>query len=169
MTLYPVPYDFIVKNTHLSWCDVKWGYENNLIASDVPIKMAEQIVLTGSYIDSELELSFLMPESSNEVSLFLEKLCTGFEQDNDSTIRQKWLFIVLSWLWNNRASFADPLSEVEIIYADFDYPAEIEGFVKYMPPSDGYDPSTHSQTENMNHLMENWVNYLEEKFVEYKK
>jgi len=110
-----------------------------------------------------------MPESSNEVSLFLEKLCTGFEQDNDSTIRQKWLFIVLSWLWNNRASFEDPLSEVEIIYADFDYPAEIEGFVKYMPPSDGYDPSTHSQTENMNHLMENWVNYLEEKFVEYKK
>ena len=41
--------------------------------------------------------------------------------------------------------------EVEVIYADFDYPYEIESFIKYMPPSDGYDPSTHSQIENINH------------------
>ena len=30
-----------------------------------------------------------------------------------------------------------------------------------MPPSDGYDPSMHSQMENTNHLMDKWKNYLE--------
>ncbi|WP_286177934.1 DUF2247 family protein [Enterobacter sp. Ap-1006] len=48
MNLYPIPFDFIDKNIHLSWCDIKWGYKNNLITSDVPIKKAEKIVLTGS-------------------------------------------------------------------------------------------------------------------------
>lgn len=161
MNLYPIPFEFIEKNAHLSWCDVKWGYENNLITSDVPIKKAENIVLTGSYTNPELELSFVIPGESDHVASFLEELCSESEQEDDPTIKQKWLFILLSWLWNNRNSFEDPLAEVEIIYADFDYPPEIEGFIKYMPPSDGYDPSIHSQMENTNHLMDKWRNYLE--------
>ena len=48
-------------------------------------------------------------------------------------IREKWLYILLSWLWINRESFEDTLDEVESIYTDFDYPAEIESFIKYIP------------------------------------
>lgn len=161
MNLYPIPFDFIDKNFHLSWCDVRWGYENNLITSDVPIKKAEKNVLTGSYTSPELELSFVMPDETNHIAPFLKELCSESEQKDDPKIKKKWLFIVLSWLWNNRNSFDDPLAEVEVIYADFDYPYEIENFIKYMPPSDGYDPSTHSQIENINHLMSGWENYLE--------
>ncbi|OIN30820.1 hypothetical protein AO411_2029410 [Salmonella enterica subsp. enterica serovar Sarajane] len=161
MNLYPIPFDFIDKNVHLSWCDIKWGYENNLITSDVPIKKAENRVLTGCYTNFELELSFVIPDKSEHVIFFLKELCSEFEYNNDLTIKKKWLFIALYWLWNNRDSFEDPLAEVEIIYADFDYPSEIEGFVKYMPPSDGYDPSAHSRIENINHLMCKWKNFLE--------
>ncbi|MFU9139212.1 DUF2247 family protein [Erwinia tasmaniensis] len=161
MNLYPIPFEFIEKNTRLSWCDVKWGYENNLITSDVPIRKAENIVLTGSYTNAELELSFVIPGESDHVDSFLKELCSDFEQENDPAIKQKWLFILLSWLWNNLNNFEEPLAEVEIIYADFDYPHEIEGFIKYMPPSDGYDPSMHSQMENIDYLMDKWKNYLE--------
>lgn len=168
MNLYPIPFDFIDKSAHLSWCDVKWGYENNLITSDVPIKKAEKNVLTGSYTNPELELSLVIPGEVNQMAPFLKKLCSEFEQKDDLTTKKKWLFIVLSWLWINRNSFKDPLAEVEIIYADFDYPSEIEGFIKYMPPSDGYDPSTHSQMENINHLMGKWKNYLEKGSAVFK-
>jgi len=161
MNIYPIPFDFIEKSSHLSWCDVKWGYENNLITSDVPIKKAEKNVLTGNYTNPELELSFVIPGESDHVTHFLKELCSEFEQKDEPTIKQKWLFILLSWLWSNRNNFEDPLAEVEIIYADFDYPPEIEGFIKYMPPSDGYDPSKHCQMENINHLMDKWKNYLE--------
>lgn len=168
MNLYPIPFDFIDKNSHLSWCDIKWGYENNLITSDVPIKKAEKNVLTGSYTNPELELSFVIPDEVNHVSPFLKELCSEFELKDDLMTKKKWLFIVLSWLWINRNSIEDPLAEVEIIYADFDYPSEIEGFIKYMPPSDGYDPSTHSQMENINHLMDKWKNYLEKGSAVFK-
>lgn len=168
MNLYPIPFDFIDKNFHLSWCDVKWGYENNLIISDVPIKKAERNILTGDYANPELELSFVIPSESNYINPFLNELCSESERKDDLKIKMKWLFIVLSWLWENRNSFDDPLAEVEIIYADFDYPSEVEGFIKYMPPSDGYDPSMHSQIENINHLMSRWEHYLEKGSAVFK-
>lgn len=161
MNLYPVPFYFFDKITNLSWCDIKWGYENNLITSELPIKKAESAVLTGNYKAPELELSFVLPGQSDRIVLFLKELCSEPELEDDSTVKKKWLFIVLYWLWNNLDNFKDPLDEVEKIYADFDYPSEIEGFVKYMPPSDGYDPSIHTQVENINNLMNNWKIYLE--------
>lgn len=169
MNLYPIPFDFIDESTHLSWCDVKWGYENNLITSDVPIKKAEKSLLTGVYSNPELELSFVIRGEVNQVTPFLKQLCSGFEQKDELLIKKKWLFIVLNWLWNNRNNFEDPLAEVEMIYADFDYPPEIEGFIKYMPPSDGYDPSKHSQIENINHLMDKWKSYLEKESTVFKR
>ncbi|HCU41239.1 MAG TPA: DUF2247 domain-containing protein [Acinetobacter nosocomialis] len=90
---------------------------------------------------------------------FLNELCS--ETNEDSMIREKWLYILLSWLWINRESFEDPLDEVESIYTDFDYPAEIESFIKYIPPTDGYDPSLYSYAENINRLMKNWEIYLQ--------
>ncbi|QLH62810.1 DUF2247 family protein [Serratia symbiotica] len=168
MNLYPIPFDFIEKNIDLSWCDVRWGYENNLITSELPIRKAERKVLTGSYSVPELELSFVIPDSSDHIDHFLKEICSGFEKENDATVKNKWLFIVLSWLWNNRDHFEDPLNEVEIIYSDFNYPSEIEGFVKYMPPSDEYDSSVHTQMENINHLMDNWKEYLEKESAIFK-
>lgn len=161
MSVYPIPYDFINKIIELSWCDIRWGYEREIITSDIPIKEAERRVLAGSYTNHELELSFVVPGQSDEVTFLLKLLCSECEIDDDSTVKQKWLFIVLGWLWDNRHNFNDPLNEIAGIYADFSYPAEIEGFVNYMPPSDGYDPAIHTEAENINRLMENWRYYLE--------
>ena len=112
MNLYPIPADFINQKVNLSWCDIKWGYENNLITSELPIKKAENIVLTEIYTKAELELSFLIPNQSNDIFPYLNELCS--ETNEDSTIREKWLYILLSWLWLNRESFEDPLDEVEL-------------------------------------------------------
>ncbi|ENU47968.1 DUF2247 family protein [Acinetobacter nosocomialis] len=159
MNLYPIPADFINEKVTLSWCDIKWGYENNLITCELPIKKAENIVLTEIYTKAELELSFLIPSESDDIVPFLNELCS--ETNEDSMIREKWLYILLSWLWINRESFEDPLDEVESIYTDFDYPAEIESFIKYIPPTDRYDPSLYSYAENINRLMKNWEIYLQ--------
>ncbi|PJF02388.1 DUF2247 family protein [Acinetobacter seifertii] len=166
MNLYPIPADFINEKVNLSWCDIKWGYENNLITSELPIKKAENIVLTEIYTKAELELSFLIPNQSNDIFPFLNELCS--ETNKDSMIREKWLYILLSWLWINRANFEDPLDEVESIYTDFDYPAEIDSFIKYMPPNDGDNPSLYSYAENINRLMKNWENYLQKAALKYK-
>ncbi|MDE9408421.1 DUF2247 family protein [Acinetobacter baumannii] len=166
MNLYSIPADFINEKVNLSWCDIKWGYENNLITSELPIKKSKNIVLTEIYNKAELELSFLIPNESNDIFPFLNELCS--ETNEDSTIREKWLYILLSWLWINRESFEDPLDEVESIYTDFDYPAEMDSFIKHMPPTDGYDPSLYSYAENIYRLMKNWESYLQKSAEKYK-
>ncbi|MEO4207065.1 DUF2247 family protein [Acinetobacter pittii] len=168
MNLYPIPADFINEKVNLSWCDIKWVYEKNLLTSEIPIKKAENIVLTGNYTKAELELSLLIPSESKNITLFINELCPTFKEDEYENISQKWLYVILSWLWINRENFEDPLDEVESIYTDFDYPAEMDSFIKYMPPTDGYDPSLYSHAENINRLMKNWENYLQHSALMYK-
>lgn len=79
MNLYPIPADFINKKINLSWCDIKWAYEKNLLTSEIPIKKAENIVLTGNYTKAELELSFLIPTESTDITPFINELCPNFK------------------------------------------------------------------------------------------
>lgn len=78
----------------------------------------------------------------------------------EEEIERRWLLALLDDLYARRAEVADPLAEVETIYADFDYPESMERFVRYMPPSDGYDPSKHTHEENLTRLMANWARFL---------
>ncbi len=48
-----------------------------------------------------------------------------------------WLFLVLARLYELRSSSEDPMAEIESVYADFDYPDEIEGFVPFLPAPKG--------------------------------
>lgn len=164
MDIYPIPFEFIESKLTLNWCDMKWGYEKNIITPDAPIQKAERTVLAGCYNDTELEMSFLYPDDTQELISLLGHLCGTSGQDDDSVSKGKWLFITLSWLWVNRSKFADPLAEVEAVYADFDYPKEMDGFIRYMPPVDGYDPSIHTDEENYKNLMSKWEWFLENDF-----
>lgn len=114
-------------------------------------------------------MSFLIPSESNVITVFINELCPNFKEDEYENISQKWLYVILSWLWINRENFEDPLDEVESIYTDFDYPAEMDSFIKYMPPTDGYDPSLYSYAENINRLMKNWESYLHKSAEKYKR
>jgi hypothetical protein len=81
------------------------------------------------------------------------------ELDSES-IKMKWLVATLSDLYERRNEVADPLGEVEGIYSDFDYPECIEGFVRYMPTSDGYDASKFSRNENEQRLFLTWSEFI---------
>jgi hypothetical protein len=50
---------------------------------------------------------------------------------------RKWTYLELKAAYEIRDRLKDPLGVVEQIYADFDYPAAVAGFVRYMPPPEG--------------------------------
>ena len=84
------------------------------------------------------------------------------ESDTDrQRSKRRWLYLILAWLYENRASVADPLAEVEEIYSDFGYPQEVARFVPYMPPEpDEYWPQPASQEEATERLMRIWGDYV---------
>ena len=68
--------------------------------------------------------------------------------------------MLLAWVYENHIKIDDQLEVVEKIYANFDYPLQIEQFVRFMPPLDGYNPSHHSQAENRERMMGKWGEFL---------
>ena len=157
-----IPYSFIRKRVLLSWRDALWGYEHQLIGWSDIVAIAEDRLLLDSDNPMTIELVCLGKSETQQVGALLRTLANNEPDDAGSASDKKWLFLVLAWLFENRDVVSDPLSEVESIYADFGYPPEIEGFVSYMPVTDGYDPSVHSVEENKARLFFKWRLYLSE-------
>jgi hypothetical protein len=76
---------------------------------------------------------------------------------DEGTARKKWLYVVLKRLYEERDQFPDPLGLVEEIYAAFDYPEEMEDFVRWMPAKQ----PVADERSGLARIEQNWRSYLE--------
>jgi len=126
----------------------------------------KKVIEESNYDESVIELSMI----DKTTTFKIEKLLKNIIKEERFYHTDKWLYIILLDLFNKREKLDDPLGKVEEIYENFDYPEEIESFVRYMPSTDDYDPSKHTYKENINRLYSNWENYLISKkssFIKY--
>lgn len=158
--LITIPYSFLRERLRLSWRDALWGYEHQIIGWSDVVDLAIERLSAGSNVSLEIELASLTKMETYQVGDLVRKLANTSPEENEVLTRRKWLYLQLAWLFENKESVPDPLGKVEIIYANFDYPPEIEGFVRYMPITNGYDSSAHTKTENENRLYGKWLEYL---------
>ncbi|OCG35327.1 MULTISPECIES: DUF2247 family protein [unclassified Gilliamella] len=142
---------------YLNWKDISWGYRNHIIGWKDVINYANDMIINGSSNQDVFELSMVNSSNIFELDDLLNKIAGSLENYSNA----KWLYILLLQLYNIRNNIKDPLGEVETIYENFDYPEEIESFVRYMPVSNDYDPSKHTQEENEKRLYFNWKQYLD--------
>ncbi|TLG90648.1 DUF2247 family protein [Pseudomonas edaphica] len=156
-----IPYSFIYNCVFLCWRDVLWGYEHKLVGWEFVVGMADFHVSNGSTKPLEVDLICLNDFDIQEIESGLYSLAGCEENLSVVDSKTKWLFIVLKWLFENKDAVADPLEMVELIYEDFDFFPEIESFVRYMPPTDGYKPEEHSLQQNLERLFCNWHDFLE--------
>mgnify|MGYP003575934059 CR=1 FL=1 len=160
MNLMPIPFLFIRERASLSWRDVLWGYEHQMIGWSAVVELAKDRLRSDSDA-REIELSYLGKSDISRVGELLRELAASEPETLGLMSVKKWLYLILAWTLDNKDQIDDALGEVEAIYADFDYMGEIESFVRYMPVTDGYDPSQHSRQDNENRLFENWKKYLD--------
>ncbi len=158
-----IPIFFINELTSLSWDEVAWGYHNQYIGWSDAVEFACERL--GDHEDEPMvaELAGFSKSESFETGQLLDKLAAKAIDGNEKSIKAKWLYLSLAWLFEIRASLPDPLEAVEEIYSDFGYPEDVAQFVRYMPVTDGYDPSMHSIEENDVRLLSKWRNYLDVK------
>ncbi|MDD9311758.1 DUF2247 family protein [Cytobacillus firmus] len=50
-------------------------------------------------------------------------------------------------------NFEELLNEITEVYADFNYPEDMDNFINYLEPKDGYIPSQYSEEENVIRLV----------------
>lgn len=160
MTGKIMPLSFVCSRVDLTWPDLLWGCEQQRIDYSNAADMAVDKLAQGVDDPDVLEIAVIGKSDIYEVKKLVQKLAERYPERDESEIKQKWLYLTLFWLYENRADFNDPLAEVENIYTDFDYPEDIKDFVRYMPISDGYDPEQHSIEDNRARLFDNWKRYV---------
>lgn len=153
-----IPYRFVGERTRMSWGDVRFGLTNQLLDTQAAIEMAVDQV--GECEDPSGSLLELAGAGKNDpVVELVEQLAGGESPRSEEETRNKWLFLVLAWIYEHQSEYPDPLQRVEEVYADFGYPEHIASFVRYMPMQ-GTDLG--SREANERRLFERWKQYLDE-------
>lgn len=156
MKKFPVPYKFLCGRTDLSWSDVYWGFKAGWLEPSGVVDFAVDQIASPGYSQLEVELAGLLPCELYEVPFILEKMRDSGELSEESSgdPKRKWLILLLHWFYEHRADLPDPLGIVEEVYAEFDYPDEMDGIVRYMQFEGG--PKSLSTEEAVSRIFDRW-------------
>jgi hypothetical protein len=150
-----IPYGFIRTRARLTWREVLFGLNESLLDPAAPIEIAIECVTAGGSDPMLLELSAL--SVAQDARPLVEALAGKGQDESLQEIRSTRLCLVLAWIYEHRTEYDDPLQEVEKVYADFDYPEGIAGFVRYMPMD---EPDLGTRELNEARLYEKWKRYV---------
>lgn len=160
---FSVPYGYASSKANFSWHEILFALNHGLLSSYSAVEHAmEELRSVDDYSDALVELASL--NEGEPVREYVESLAS-LEKDTTTDTESKWLYVLLSWVYENRSDYDDALQIIEQIYADFDYPQSIESFVRYMPSD---EPSLGSVEKDSERLYEKWNSYLISQSEVYK-
>jgi len=152
-----IPFEFLADFCHLTWRDIEFGLSHNYISPEVAIDFACSRICDNQAPDPDE----LIIAGCSKDDPMLERVRILAEREAPTTsaadVRAKWLCILLAWLYENRATFEDPLGMIEAIYTDFDYPEEIAHLIRYMPNA---EPDLGSKEANLARLFTRWAAFI---------
>jgi hypothetical protein len=152
-----IPAQFVADRVALRPAELAYGYRRGWLDEAGVVALAEDALRSDKVIHPALvELALILRDDLDRVPELIAKIDTG----DASSTQGVWLYLALDWIHGHRESYADVLQAVEMLYADFDYPLEIEGFVRFMPIKPGMDVGTAA-------IEERWQEYLEMKAQQF--
>lgn len=159
---FTIPLDFIEANAgRLTWRELVFGLDAGLLDPRAARELAatrdggRRAAAAARVVD--LQAFARARASADHARAKLERLARREPEQLHELIRDKWLFLVLAWLYEHRAERPDPLQDVETVYAAFDFPEAMEGFVPYLPGPDGADKD----------VVANWADFVRTRQDEY--
>ena len=133
--------------------DLRLGLSLGLISPPTAVLLAADAVASGSTDPTLLDVAQM---DRNDLVSVRETLRATDPDEADlfppQSVR-KWTYLQLKAAYEMRERLRDPLGVVEEIYANFDYPAPVAAFVRYMPPPPGAPVGEEA-------LYDRWSRYL---------
>ncbi len=115
---------------------------SRLVALAIPAEfISQRVALSHPEVDVGVALGWLRPEDAETLAIGI----SGSESADVGTAggsgradpRHVWAGLALAWLWEVRATYSDPLTTIELIWADLGYPPQLNRLIRWMPPEDG--------------------------------
>lgn len=163
-----LPYDYVVSHVSLTWSDILFALEHNLMAKNAAVKYAYDVIEKEEK-PTQTVLALAWVNNEEEIDFYLNELTNQIVEQEENTSQEKFLYLLLNWIFEHKEQFSDTLQMVEIIYADFDYPEEISNFVRYMPPSQPASPSIKGYVSGIERLFNKWELYLKAAKIKFSK
>lgn len=134
--------------------DLRFGLDRGFLTPAGVIDLAMREVERGSADPVLHDLGALLSDEKGRVPDLMTTLDDPERIHDPRESMRKWLYLQLKAAYQKRNRMNDPLAVVEEIYSDFEYPAAIASFVRYMPLQAG-------ETGGIQALMNRWADYLD--------
>lgn len=147
-------FSFSQTKTNWSWQELLYGMENKIIDRSEVINFATHVLDEG-ILGFDWVLKIAIADEYEDILPYIHELINLEDSEDNIMIQDKWRYAILKELYAKKSNYEDFNEKVEEIYADFDYPEDMAGFIGYMPSVDGKS------------MEESWQEYLtssEEKF-----
>jgi hypothetical protein len=157
---FAIPPEFVTARVFLTPGELVYGYRHGWLGDRAVVEVALTAFEAGRDLSSaEEELALLLSDSLGRVPELLEDLARSSAGEPDPG--GVWLFLALAWLHEHRSEHLEPLEVIEELYADFDYPEEIEGLVRFMPPP-------HGAATGHRAIEQRWEDFVSRKSAQYR-
>ena len=147
-----LPYDYAKNKLCLNWKIISLGVEMKYFDKKVVIDFASEQLL----YESNQSLIYLICENDNIIdNTTLEHIQILADSANDTTenAKNKLLYLVLSYLYDNRNGIEDFLCVVDIVYDDFGFPKIISKQIDHLHNIDD---------GNLYEAFSNMLNYIKD-------
>ena len=151
------PISYAMNLVELNWNDIYFAYINGYINNSDVIYFAIDEKEKGCSNETIIDLAYLNANSITKDELIYDYFFKLIKPKEDVATKDKLLYILLHFLYDKRKWFEDPFQAIEVIYADFSYPSNIQSLVRFMPIAEGNNTYS-SETDRLN---KNWEIYLQ--------
>jgi len=163
---FSLPAEFILSRVVPTPDEMVYGYRHGWIDDEGAVRVAEAELLAGMAIPAAIEeLALLLRDHRFRVADLMRAAADELSADEGlsrcEAPERVWLYLALDWLYEHRGDFVEPLGVIEMIYADFDYPEEIEGLIRFMPAR---QPGA---VVGRDGIVQRWRDYLARRAGEY--
>ena len=154
MLVGPISSSFIMDRASWSLPALRWALDNGIIGAQIVVDVARSIAQAGDDSSIVARLAAVTHAELPEVSEIL--LEAPLQEGEAELIRRKWVWLVLSWLYEYHRNDGDVLVQIDALYADFGYPQEMVAFGPYAPAYQVKgDPIQQREA-----VMSEWLRYL---------
>jgi hypothetical protein len=163
-------YDFAIEFADLNWYDILFAIDNEYMTNQAAVEYAVSLFVQNEVCpQTVIDLICLSPnevEDTYSLRPYIAELASEVSEQKKGETKQKLLYLILQWNFDQQTKYVDPLCVVEIIYADFGHPKNISHFVRYMPM---IGPDLGSLELNIKRIFNNWREFLERQKALYKR
>ena len=164
------PAAFIISAVHLTAAELVCGYRRGWLSEHDVVTITLSSYGKGvEQSGPEKDLALLLSDELDRVPQLMGEIAESLKPEADSS--PVWLFLALTWVSElraahaaivneHRADYLDPLEVVEMLFTDFDYPDEMQGIVRFIPPLPGAATGNRA-------IEGRWKDYLTRKAAEY--